>query len=535
MWNNFDGKPYSRDQLAAHITSLDFSNWHRKDGTRGRPKYIVLHNTSDPTIDLWLSWSPQKRSDYIRNVQGYYENDLGWRAGPHFFVPPDQNICAFGFSDPTTCGTHASCFNSDSIGIEMVGEFNEEAFDQGPGALVRDNAIYLAALLHNKLGLQPEPYAYAKQGLHFHIECTADNHDCPGSFVQKPDVVQRIKDKMADLHATPISVTSRPAFARTGAAPFTTFAAPRAPAALSIAPSTRASAIAAGISPTRASAIAAATVSATTFSVTDVQNALTELGLLDPPADGQFGPVSRWALAEAIKPFGLPLPQEEEPISQAIWDAVRQAQPLPLNPFNDFAGKVVTAMQHNGYWINRHPDCFNIVYVEGMDVDGTPNQDLPNHFDSVRMLIRVLGGVPEIVGRWEATTEPSKYWTENPMNPLGAARIAFGQYKAWANGEYHGFPALLQVSDITVYRDKDKIYKRYGPTYTGDFGIHNHQGYDYPRNDEGRSSAGCLVGRLNDGHRDFMRLVQTDKRFMANNGYHFMVTVMPASDVVATA
>ena len=93
----------------------------------------------------------------------------------------------------------------------------------------------------------------------------------------------------------------------------------------------------------------------------------------------------------------------------------------------------------------------------------------------------------------------------------------------------------LARADITVYRDKDKIYKRYGPTYTGDFGIHNHQGYDYPRNDEGRSSAGCLVGRLNDGHRDFMRLVQTDKRFMANNGYHFMVTVMPASDVVATA
>lgn len=286
---------------------------------------------------------------------------------------------------------------------------------------------------------------------------------------------------------------------------------------------------------TVASAILTTSVSAlTNVSITDVQKALTELGLLDPPADGQFGPVSRWALAEAIKPAGLDPPQEEERISQAIWDAVRQAQPLPLNPGSDFAGNVVRAMQRGGYWINRHPDCFNIVYVEGMDVDGTPNQDRPNHFDSVRALIRVVDGVPIKVGAWEATTEPSKYWTEHPMNPLGAARIAFGQYKAWNNGQYHGFPALLQVSDITVYRDKDMTYKRYGPSDTGNFGIHNHQGYNFPRNDEGTSSAGCLVGRLNDGHREFMRLVQTDKRFLASNGYRFMVTVMPASQV-ATA
>jgi hypothetical protein len=286
---------------------------------------------------------------------------------------------------------------------------------------------------------------------------------------------------------------------------------------------------------TMASAILTTTVSAANVSITDVQKALTELGLLDPPADGHFGPVSRWALAEAIKPAGLDPPQEEEPISQTIWNAVRQAQPLPLNPGSDFAGNVVRAMQRGGYWINRHPDCFNIVYVEGMDVDGTPNQDRPNHFDSVRALIRVVDGVPKIVGAWEATTEPSKYWTEHPMNRLGAARIKFGQWKAWNNGQYHGFPALLQVSDITVYRDIRQEYKRYDPTYTGNFGIHNHQGYNYPRNDEGRSSAGCLVGRLNDGHREFMQLVQTDKRFVASNGYRFMVTVMPASQVVARA
>jgi lysozyme family protein len=202
MWPNFDGKAYNRAQLAAHINSLDFSKWKRKDGSAGRPKFIVLHNTSEPTIKQWLSWSAEKRRQYIQNVQHYYESDLRWHAGPHFFVPPELDPCCYGFSDPTTAGTHASCFNSDSIGIEMVGEFNVEAFDSGPGEMVRDDAVYLCALLCNKLGLDPAaPYVYGQQGLHFHIDCKADNHDCPGTNVRKvkAELMARIKTEMARL------------------------------------------------------------------------------------------------------------------------------------------------------------------------------------------------------------------------------------------------------------------------------------------------------------------------------------------------
>ena len=181
MWPNFDGKPYTRAELAAHINACDFSRWKRKDGTIGRPTFITLHNTSSPDIRLWMSWSPQKRQQYIRNMQPYYEGK-GWRAGPHFFVPPQDDICAFGFSDLMAAGTHASCFNDHSIGIEMVGEFDNERFDTGPGAQVADNAIYLMALLHNKIGITPLPYAYNQHGLHFHVECQHDNHHCCGQL-----------------------------------------------------------------------------------------------------------------------------------------------------------------------------------------------------------------------------------------------------------------------------------------------------------------------------------------------------------------
>ena len=71
MWPNFDGKPYTRAELAAHINACDFSKWKRKDGLHGRPAFITLHNTSSPDLKLWLSWSPQKRRQYIVNVQDY--------------------------------------------------------------------------------------------------------------------------------------------------------------------------------------------------------------------------------------------------------------------------------------------------------------------------------------------------------------------------------------------------------------------------------------------------------------------------------
>lgn len=206
MWPNFDGKPYNRNELAALVNAADFSRWRHKDGTHGRPAYITLHNTSTPDMALWLSWSAEKRQQYIRNMQPYYER-MGWRGGPHFFVPPQQDICAFGFNDLMSAGTHASCFNTRSIGIEMVGEFDRERFDTDPGRLVADNAIFLMALLHNRIGMTPQPYRYNEYGLHFHMECRADNHHCPGNFVRKPDVIARIEAEMQRLAAPLVIAT----------------------------------------------------------------------------------------------------------------------------------------------------------------------------------------------------------------------------------------------------------------------------------------------------------------------------------------
>jgi hypothetical protein len=270
----------------------------------------------------------------------------------------------------------------------------------------------------------------------------------------------------------------------------------------------------------------------------EVQTRLAVAGLLDPPSDGKFGAVSSWALQEFCKARGLAFDQAlTAPVASALLgDDV--AATFLLQPGNDFAGRIVKALQKRGDWICRHPACFNIVYVEGANPDGTKNDNKPNEFNDVRILLQTdKNGTCKIVKAWEGTTEPGRQFTMNPLDPKGAARIAFGQYKAWSVGTHHpgqkgAHAALVQVEDIHIFRDLNKDFKREGDKeFTGVFAINQHWGYDAPKNDLKNTSAGCLVGRTKDGHREFMKLVKSDPRFKANNGYRFMTSVFPVGDV----
>lgn len=178
---------------------------------------------------------------------------------------------------------------------------------------------------------------------------------------------------------------------------------------------------------------------------------------------------------------------------------------------------------------------YNIVYIEGMNADGTLNSDHPNEFNDRRILIEIVDK-PRILGSWEGTTEPGDYYTINPMNPQGAARIAFGQYQAWQVG-FHGkrdtHEALIQVAPVKVWRDYNKDYKRTGDFLnTGLFGINQHWGYDLPVTKVYNASACCLVGRSRASHKQFMNLVKSDRRYMEDEKYIFWTTVIPGDEML---
>ncbi|WP_392530456.1 peptidoglycan-binding protein [Nostoc sp. C117] len=269
-----------------------------------------------------------------------------------------------------------------------------------------------------------------------------------------------------------------------------------------------------------------------------IQILLIGLGLLDSPADDQFGPVS----AAALKKF-----QELMKIGESDFLGTVTAKELietkpedlptpPLKLGNDVASKIVKYMQAKNYEVFTSPKEYNIVYLEGVNEDWTLNQDTPNQFNDRRIVIEVVDGIPKIVNHWQATTEPGRWYTYNPMNPGGAARIKFGQYKAWAVG-IHGnsepHEALVQVAPITVYRDFNKDFQRIGDKLdTGIFAVNQHYGYDAPANDIKNASAGCLVGRRREGHREFMAIVKQDRRYLANKNYVFYATVIPGDDLL---
>jgi peptidoglycan hydrolase-like protein with peptidoglycan-binding domain len=272
---------------------------------------------------------------------------------------------------------------------------------------------------------------------------------------------------------------------------------------------------------------------------TEIQERLAAHGLLDPPADGSFGPVSLWAIAQFLRRVGTP--------AKALIDAETAGALLdgealfPLRVTDALPGRLVAAMEKARHWICRHPECVNIVYVEGMDEDGTPNDDAPNVFNDLRVVLRVnRAGTPVIEALWEATTEPGRHYTLiEALDPRGAARIAFGQYKAWSVGTHMlGRPsaheALVQTAPIRVFRDLNRDFERTGDRlFTGLFGVNQHWGFDLPRSDIGRASAGCLVGRTRGGHRSFMALCKSDPRYTANHSYRFLTSVLPAASVAA--
>lgn len=185
---------------------------------------------------------------------------------------------------------------------------------------------------------------------------------------------------------------------------------------------------------------------------------------------------------------------------------------------DDFPMRVYKYMKLKGYAIAEGAGQFNIVYVEDVDVNGGYVPDMPDKWNSRRLILEVVAGKPQFCtgnkANWDATTEPGKYYTQHPMNPNGAFRIAFGQFKkAWQFGIHKDHEALIQCGTISGYRDSQQTYKRYGQLYSGsDFAVDQHWGYDYGLDSVQNASAGCLVGRLKSGHREFMAILHSDTR-----------------------
>ena len=176
----------------------------------------------------------------------------------------------------------------------------------------------------------------------------------------------------------------------------------------------------------------------------------------------------------------------------------------------------------------------NIVYIEGMNQDGTLNADIPNHWNDLRLLLTFNEATGwQIAHNAIATTEPGDYYTKNPTNKNGCARIAFGYHPpAWVRGFHKGTqPALVQLRRVKIHRDlnRDGLRNRFEPPFWSDpIGLNDHTTNKKFKGDLiGKFSAGCTVGKLYAEHMVFLGLTEKDVRIKPGETHLYDKWVLP--------
>lgn len=192
---------FTHAEFKSYLDDLKITPW---------AEFVVVHNTSAPDIHLfrddWMhrkGWTPEQ---WLRNLTSYYAG-LGWNGTPHLFIPP-INDTILVLNSLLVHGTHTPSWNSISYGVETVGEFEREPFEDP----TRANLVAALAALHEKLSLRPDGFSLGVRGLHFHKEDKNTTHrTCPGRNMVKADLVAAVVTAMGitpaveDHHDVPIA------------------------------------------------------------------------------------------------------------------------------------------------------------------------------------------------------------------------------------------------------------------------------------------------------------------------------------------
>ncbi len=141
------------------------------------PKWITgicIHHTATPSLK-------QRPTGYtaqhIENMKYGYVHDRGWSSGPHFYTDDDQ---VWGMCPPTEKGVHAIAFNSNSIGIEVLGDYDNEDPFSGRGAACWSMTAEVVKIIMSWLKLPIN-----ESTIRFHREDPKTSKTCPGTKITK--------------------------------------------------------------------------------------------------------------------------------------------------------------------------------------------------------------------------------------------------------------------------------------------------------------------------------------------------------------
>jgi len=189
-----------------------------------------------------------------------------------------------------------------------------------------------------------------------------------------------------------------------------------------------------------------------------------------------------------------------------------------------------------GYtWFDRGDLNLNLVAVRAI-----PGE--PNRFDDVVAAVYKRFGHWE-VQYWPCTTDPGRFYLNEPLNEAGTAILVPGQYPSSHHIGRHRdrYPALVQRGPVCVWRDnnRDEVvdYGATGEGSQGYYGINIHGSSQNPFESDKVSaavekwSAGCVVFQRDADYRQFWSLIEEASQRW---GPRFTFTLLegPASSLV---
>lgn len=158
-------KVYDRVSFRKRLREVDLS-W----ATGG----VTVHHTAAPS----LAQRPKGFTiQHMRNIQSFYEKELGWSRGPHLFTDEDQ---IFGMSPLSERGIHAVSFNKTHIGVEALGNYDSEDPKTGRGLQVWETTACCVAQILAAKGMEP-----STSTINFHRDDPKTKKTCPGTQVDK--------------------------------------------------------------------------------------------------------------------------------------------------------------------------------------------------------------------------------------------------------------------------------------------------------------------------------------------------------------
>jgi hypothetical protein len=178
-WKGIIGRSFTPDAFIQYCKTIHWTAW--------RPSFIVLHNTAIPC----LADRPNGLThEHILGLENFYKKVQKWSAGPHLFIDDKQ---IWVFTPLNVSGVHSPSWNQVSLGIEMLGDYEKEAFNSGRGLAVRKNAVSAITTLSGILGLDIN-------SMKIHREDPKTTHICPGKNVVKSEVINEVNDLLHFRH-----------------------------------------------------------------------------------------------------------------------------------------------------------------------------------------------------------------------------------------------------------------------------------------------------------------------------------------------